>query len=50
MARKSGPSDDDYNEAARLGLLGLSADEDSDVGAARPRSVHRWKNVRRSYW
>jgi hypothetical protein len=33
MARKSRPSDDDYDEAARLGLLGLLADEDSDVGS-----------------
>jgi hypothetical protein len=33
MARKSGPSEDDYDNAARLGLLGLTADEDSDVGA-----------------
>jgi hypothetical protein len=31
MARKSGPSDDDYDTAARLGLLGLTANEDSDV-------------------
>ena len=31
MARKSGPSDDDYDNAARLGLLGLTADEDEDV-------------------
>jgi hypothetical protein len=30
-ARKSGPSDEDYDNAARLGLLGLTADEDSDV-------------------
>ena len=30
MARKSGPSDDDYDNAARLGLLGLTAD-DADV-------------------
>jgi hypothetical protein len=33
MARRSGPSDDDYDKAARLGLLGLTADEDLDVGA-----------------
>ena len=31
MARKSGPNDDDYDAAARLGLLGLTADDDSDV-------------------
>jgi hypothetical protein len=31
MARKSGPSDDDYDNAARLGLLGLTAEEDADV-------------------
>jgi hypothetical protein len=31
MARKSGPSDDDYDNAARLGLLGLTADEDAQV-------------------
>jgi hypothetical protein len=31
MARKSGPSDDDYDNAARLGLLGLTADEDAEV-------------------
>ena len=31
MARRSGPSDDDYDKAPRLGLLGLTADEDSDV-------------------
>ena len=28
MARKAGPSDEDYDSAARLGLLGLIADED----------------------
>ena len=31
MARKSGPSEDDYDNAARLGLLGLTADEDAEV-------------------
>ena len=31
MARTSGPSDDDYDAAARLALLGLTAEEDSDV-------------------
>jgi hypothetical protein len=31
MARKSGPSDDDHDNAARLGLLGLTAVEGSDV-------------------
>lgn len=31
MARKSGPSDEDYDSAVRLGLLGLTADEDADV-------------------
>ncbi len=33
MARKSGPSDGDYDNAARLGLLSLAADEGSDVDA-----------------
>jgi hypothetical protein len=31
MARKAGPSDEDYDSAARLGLLGLTASEDTDV-------------------
>lgn len=31
MARTSGPSDDDYDAATRLALLGLTAEEDSDV-------------------
>lgn len=31
MARKAGPTHEDYDTAARLGLLGLTADEDSDV-------------------
>ena len=31
MARKAGPSDEDYDSAARLGLLGLTAGEDSDA-------------------
>jgi len=34
MARKSGPSDDDYDNAARLGLLGLTADEDAEVDSS----------------
>jgi hypothetical protein len=45
MARTSGPSDDDYDAAARLALLGLTAEEDSDVdsimeqlGALQPRN------------
>ena len=33
MARSSGPSDDDYDNAARLGLLGLTAGEDVDVNS-----------------
>lgn len=28
MARKAGPTDEDYDSAARLGLLGLLADQD----------------------
>jgi hypothetical protein len=28
MARKAGPTDEDYGSAARLGLLGLLADQD----------------------
>jgi len=31
MARKAGPSDEDYDRAARLGLLGLTAGEEADV-------------------
>jgi hypothetical protein len=31
MARKAGPSDEDYDSAARLGLLGVTAGEDADV-------------------
>jgi hypothetical protein len=31
MARKAGPSDEEYNSAVRLGLLGLTAAEDADV-------------------
>ncbi len=31
MARKAGPSDEDYDRAARLGLLGLTAGKDADV-------------------
>jgi len=31
MARKAGPSDEDYDSAARLGLLGLTAGEDAEV-------------------
>ena len=31
MARKAGPSDEDYDSAARLGLLGLTAGEEADV-------------------
>jgi hypothetical protein len=31
MARKSGPSDEDYDNTARLGLVGLTAAEGSDV-------------------
>ena len=31
MVRKAGPSDEDYDSAARLGLLGLTAGEDADV-------------------
>jgi hypothetical protein len=45
MARKSGPSDEDYDNAARLGLLGLTADEEAEVdstmeqlAALQPRS------------
>ena len=30
MARKAGPTDEDYESAARLGLLGLMADQDAD--------------------
>jgi hypothetical protein len=37
MARKSGPSDDDYDTAARLGLLGLTADKESDVDSIMER-------------
>ncbi len=31
MARKSGPSDDDYDNAFRLGLLGITAHEEADA-------------------
>jgi hypothetical protein len=31
MARKAGPSDEDYGSAARLGLLGVTRGEDADV-------------------
>jgi hypothetical protein len=31
MARKTGPSDEDYDSAARLSLLGVTAGEDADV-------------------
>ena len=31
MARKSGPTDENYDDAVRLGLVGLTADEGSDV-------------------
>jgi hypothetical protein len=31
MARKAGPSDEDYDSAVRLGLLGLTAGEDAAV-------------------
>jgi len=31
MARKAGPSDEDHDSAARLGLLGLTATQDADT-------------------
>ncbi len=31
MARKNGPSDEDYDSAARLSLLGLTAGKEADV-------------------
>jgi hypothetical protein len=31
MARKAGPSDEDYGSAARLGLLGLTVGEDAEA-------------------
>ena len=37
MARKAGPSDEDYDSAARLGLLGLTAGEDAAVDSIMER-------------
>jgi hypothetical protein len=31
MARNAGPSDEEYDSAARLGLLGLTTGEDADA-------------------
>ena len=40
MARKARPTDEDYDEAARLGLLGLTAGEDSDSIMAQLAALH----------
>jgi hypothetical protein len=40
MARKAGPTDEDYESAARLGLLGLMAGQHSDTIMAQLASLH----------
>ena len=40
MARKAGPSDEDYEKAARLGLLGLTAGEDADSIMEQLSALH----------
>jgi hypothetical protein len=47
MARKAGPSDEDYDSAARLGLLGLTAGEDAEVDSIMEQlaGLHPRKNT-----
>jgi hypothetical protein len=45
MARKSGPSDEDYESAARLGLLGLMAEQDADSIMERLVALHPRNNT-----
>jgi len=45
MARTAGPSDEDYDSAARLGLLGLTADEDADSIMEQLVALHSRNNT-----
>jgi len=45
MARKAGPSDEDYDNAARLGLLGLTAGEDADSIMEQLTALHPRNNT-----
>lgn len=48
MARKAGPTDEGYESAAHLGLLGLMADQDADSihRAAEDLLIHSYCPVR----
>jgi hypothetical protein len=45
MARKAGPTDEDYESAARLGLLGLMADQDADSIMEQLLALHPRNNT-----
>jgi hypothetical protein len=45
MARNAGPSDEDYDNAARLGLLGLTAGEDADSIMEQLAALHPPNNT-----
>jgi hypothetical protein len=45
MARKVSPSDEDYDNAARLGLLGLNADQDTDSIMDQLADLHPRNNT-----
>jgi hypothetical protein len=45
MARKAGPTDEDYDSAVRLGLLGLTADEDADSIMEQLADLHPRNNT-----
>ncbi len=45
MARKAGPTDDDYEKATRLGLLGLMADQDADSIMQQLLALHPRNNT-----
>jgi|SRR5271157_3863413 len=45
MARKAGPTDEDYENAARLGLLALIANEDADSIMEQLEALHPRNNT-----
>ena len=45
MARKGGPTDEDYDSAARLALLGLIADHDADSIMEQLEALHPRNNT-----